>query len=471
MILPVLISGGNGSRLWPLSREQYPKQFLALDSSSSMLQLTLARLKGLSVLPPLLVCNESHRFIIAEQLRQSQSDNSGIILEPVGRDTAPAIALAALHALEQGEDPLLLVLATDHIIQDTAAFHAAVTKAEAVAQSGAMLTFGIVPSIAETAYGYIQKGSALDDSNSAIFQVSSFVEKPNKETAEAYLSSGDYLWNSGMFMFKASRYLEELENFSPLIYQACKKASHNTQKDMDFMRINAQSFEDCPSCSIDYAVMENTQSAVVVSLDAGWNDVGSWSSLWEVSAKNNQGNTCMGDVISVDSHNCYIHGQDRLVATLGLQDLVVVDTPDALLVADKNQVQKVKEIISELKSLGRKEHILHREVSRPWGQYDLIGKGERYQVKRITVHPGESLSLQKHHHRAEHWIVVSGTALVVRGQEQFLVSENESTYIPVGEVHSLENPGKIDLQLIEVQSGSYLGEDDIVRIDDKYGRL
>jgi mannose-1-phosphate guanylyltransferase/mannose-6-phosphate isomerase len=469
MILPVIMAGGKGSRLWPLSRELYPKQFLTVSGELSMLQQTVARLTGMEHSAPLLICNEEHRFIAAEQLRLGGFSHSGIILEPVGRNTAPAIALAALQALknaEQDKDPILLVLAADHLIEDTSAFQTSVSKALPFAKAGKLVTFGIVPTIPETGYGYIKAGESQGDA----FSVTQFVEKPDLNTAQDYLASGDYYWNSGMFLFKASRYLEELKKHSPEILLACEQSMEESTPDMDFVRVNIEAFQRCPDDSIDYAVMEKTDSSMVIPMDAGWSDVGSWSALWEVSKKDENNNVIIGDVISVNSANNYLHSNNKLIAVVGIDNLVVVETKDAILVAHKEQVQDVKTIVNHLKAIGRTEHKIHREVYRPWGKYDSLDIGNRDQVKRITVKPGGKLSIQMHHHRAEHWIVVSGTAKVTNGDKTILLTENESTYIPIGQVHALENPGVLPLELIEVQSGSYLGEDDIVRFEDRYGR-
>ena len=466
MITPVIMAGGSGSRLWPLSRSLYPKQFLALTGEQTMLQETLQRLSNLEVNAPLVICNEEHRFIVAEQLRALDKKGS-IILEPVGRNTAPAIALAA-EVTVNDNDPLLLVLAADHVIQNNQAFTDAVKNAIPLAEDGKLVTFGIVPTQAHTGYGYIKRGNSVSDSSG--YDVNAFVEKPDSQTAANYLESGEYYWNSGMFLFKASRYLTELQKYRPDIFTACKKALEHTTHDQDFVRLDAEAFAICPDESVDYAVMENTNDAVVVPLDAGWNDIGAWSALWEVNEKDEDGNTAFGDTILHDTSNSLIHGGERLIATVGLDNVVIVDTKDALLVACKDKVQDVKKIVEKLKAEKRSEFKLHREVYRPWGKYDSIDNGERYQVKRITVNPGEKLSIQMHHHRAEHWIVVSGTASVTNGEKTFLVTENESTYIPIGIIHALENPGKVPLEMIEVQSGSYLGEDDIVRFEDRYGR-
>ncbi|NNB16059.1 mannose-1-phosphate guanylyltransferase/mannose-6-phosphate isomerase [Pseudomonas fragi] len=468
MILPVIVAGGTGSRLWPLSRQLNPKQFLPLaDAEMSMLQATILRLRGLAAATPQLICNEQHRFLAAEQLRQLDMEHASILLEPVGRNTAPAIALAALQACKDGQDPVLLVLAADHLIQDVPAFHASIQSALPLAQDGKLVTFGVVPDRAETGYGYIEKGPAVGTGG---FAVNRFVEKPDLATACDYLASGNFFWNSGMFMFQASRYLHELERFHPQILAACRKALEGGTQDMHFTRVDSDVFAACPDDSIDYAVMEKTADAVMVPLDAGWSDIGSWSALWDVSPKDAHGNVFKGDVLSHASQNSYVHADSRLVTLVGVDDLVVVETKDAVLVAHKDKVQDVKKIVEQIKNGSRQEHVNHREVYRPWGMYDSIDNGHRYQVKRITVKPGAKLSVQMHHHRAEHWIVVSGTAKVTNGERTYLVCENESTYIPIGQIHALENPGVINLELIEVQSGSYLGEDDIVRFEDKYGR-
>ncbi|WP_428745723.1 mannose-1-phosphate guanylyltransferase/mannose-6-phosphate isomerase [Syntrophotalea sp.] len=577
MIVPVILSGGAGTRLWPLSRELYPKQLLPLVGDHTMLQETALRLEGVRDLAaPLVVCNEAHRFMVAEQLRQVGCPASTIILEPVGRNTAPAVAVAALRAMAEGDDPLLLVLPADHVIERPEALRQAVGLGAPAAEEGGLLTFGIVPTAPETGYGYIKggplsvvrgplqeepdgtnrpptvdrssttdngqrtadrfdngqrttdkehikggpwsvvrgplqeepdetnrpptagRGSTTDNGqrtadwfdngqrttdrfdngqrttdrfdNGPILSVSRFVEKPDRATAEQYLAAGDYYWNSGMFLFKASSYLRELEKFAPQMVACCRDALDRAQRDLDFTRLDAEAFAACPSDSIDYAVMEKTADAAVIPLDAGWNDVGSWSALWEVGERDENGNVTRGDVLTQNSRNCYLHAEQRLVAAVGLENHVVVETADAVLVAPRDQVQDVKAIVQQLKARGRDEALLHRRVNRPWGAYEGLASDARFQVKRITVAPEASLSLQLHHHRAEHWIVVKGTARVTRGEETFLLSENESTYIPLGVPHRLENPGKIALEMIEVQSGSYLGEDDIVRFEDRYGR-
>ncbi len=463
-IVPVILSGGSGTRLWPVSREAYPKQFLPLVGEDTMLQATWKRVAQIAGAAPIVVANQEHRFMAAEQLRECNVTPQALILEPIGRNTAPAIAIAALQALANGDDALLLVLPSDHVVRDEKAFHEAVKQAAAAAQTGKLVTFGIVPTAPETGYGYIKAAAGQ-----GVRAVDRFVEKPNLETAEQYVRSGEYFWNSGMFLFKASRYLAELEALQPAILAASRAALDKASRDSDFIRLDADAFAASPNDSIDYAVMEKTADAAVVPLDAGWNDVGSWSALWEVSDKDASGNACHGDVIAVDCHNSYAYGS-RLIAMVGLDDVVVVETDDAVFVGHKDRVQDVKEIVARIKRDGRSEAAAHRKVYRPWGAYDSIDNGARFQVKRITVKPGATLSLQMHHHRAEHWIVVSGTAEVTRGEEVILLTENQSTYIPLGVTHRLKNPGKLPLELIEVQSGSYLGEDDIVRFEDQYGR-
>ncbi len=465
MLQCVILSGGSGTRLWPLSRELFPKQLINLQGGGeTLLQATLTRTEGLPGLAsPAIVCNENHRFLVAEQVRALGVLKSQVILEPCARNTAPAIALAALAA---DPEALLLVLPADHVIQDKRAFQAAVSAAIPVAEQGKLVTFGVVPSAPETGYGYIRCGKSLGPA----FEIDRFIEKPDRKTAQGFLAAGGYLWNSGMFLFKARRYLEELAKHAPAMLEASQAAVSAAKSDLDFLRVDAAAFAQCPSDSIDYAVMEKTDSAAVVPLDAGWSDVGSWSSLHEALDRDAAGNALRGDVLSVDTEGSFVLAESRLVATVGLKDHVVVETKDAVLVAPKDRVQDVKKLVEKIKQDGRSEHQLHREVHRPWGSYDSIENGARYQVKRLSVKPGASMSLQLHHHRAEHWIVVAGTARITRGDEVFMLEENQSTYIPLGVKHRIENPGKIPLHIIEVQSGSYLGEDDIVRFEDRYGR-
>ncbi|MFC3120010.1 mannose-1-phosphate guanylyltransferase/mannose-6-phosphate isomerase [Agaribacter flavus] len=464
---PIILAGGSGSRLWPKSRAALPKQFLRLTSEHTMLQDTILRLPREKVETALVICNEAHRFLAAEQLRQISVKSEGVLLEPIGRNTAPAIAVAAMLAAKKDPEQVLLILAADHLIDDQSALTSAIEKAEELALKNKLVTFGIVPTEPHTGYGYIKSGDSINNG----FEVSKFVEKPEFHTAKEYLKSGEYYWNSGMFMFKAGVYLDELKKFRHDIYSACEQACNQTSSDLDFIRLDKEAFAACPDESIDYAVMEKTAHACMVPLDAGWNDVGSWSSLWETSQKDSDGNVCVGDTILHDVKNSYVNAEDRMVSIIGLNDVVVVETKDAVMVADRNKVQHIKNVVNTLKAEKRPEFEFHREVFRPWGSYDSIDNGKRYQVKRISVKPGEKLSVQMHHHRAEHWIVVSGTANVTIGENTRLVTENESVYIPVGDVHALENPGKIPLELIEVQSGSYLGEDDIVRFSDRYGRV
>ncbi|MCG5501077.1 mannose-1-phosphate guanylyltransferase/mannose-6-phosphate isomerase [Ectothiorhodospira sp. A-7Y] len=453
-----------------MSRQLYPKQFLPLaDPRRTLLQATLERLpQGDDMARPVVVCNEEHRFLVAEQLRAMGVQPARIILEPLGRNTAPAVALAALEQVQEGADPVLLVMPADHVIIDVEAFRHALSIARVRAEAGDMVTFGIVPSEPHTGYGYIRAG-ARSEVEGAV-PVLEFVEKPDQQTAEGYLATGEYYWNSGMFVFRASVFLQEMEVHAPDILAACRKAVEGAQADLDFLRVNREAFVACRSESIDYAVMEKTTRAVVVPLQAGWSDVGSWTSLWAVGERDVDGNLAQGDVITVGARNCYVHGNQRLVAAVGVEDLVIVETADAVLVMHKDCDQEVKEVVARLKSGGRDEAEIHRCVARPWGTYECIDASDRFQVKRITVKPGQTLSLQMHYHRAEHWIVVRGTARITRGEEIFVLTENQSTFIPLGVTHRLENPGKIPLELIEVQSGSYLGEDDIVRFQDTYGR-
>jgi mannose-1-phosphate guanylyltransferase/mannose-6-phosphate isomerase len=466
---PVLLSGGSGTRLWPLSREAYPKQFLALAGEDTMLQATWLRVAGIAAdAVPIVVANEEHRFLVAEQMRQIGAPTPAILLEPIGRNTAPAIAAAAFQAMADGGDPLLLVLPSDHVVRNGDAFHTAVRAAIAAAEQGALVTFGILPTSPETGFGYIQ-AEAGAASGATVRRVARFVEKPDAATAQAYLDAGDYYWNSGMFLFRASRYLQELERFRPDILAATRKACEAAKHDGDFIRLDKDAFAACPSESIDYAVMERTDDAMVLPVDIGWSDLGSWSTLWDVASRDADGNATRGDVIAIDSRNSYVHAR-RLVALVGVDDLVVVETDDAVLVARKDRVQQVKDVVARLKDGQRSQAALHREVHRPWGSYDSVDVGARFQVKRIKVKPGARLSLQSHTQRAEHWIVVSGTARVTRDNDVFELHANQSTYIPMGAKHRLENPGTQMLELIEVQSGDYLGEDDIVRYDDVYGR-
>jgi mannose-1-phosphate guanylyltransferase/mannose-6-phosphate isomerase len=467
-IVPVILSGGAGTRLWPLSRELHPKQLLALTSDHTMIQETALRTRGLpSAVAPVVVCNEQHRFMVAEQLRVLGVSPSATILEPVGRNTAPAIALAAHAAVAaHGADCALLVLPADHVIRDVAAFQQAVRVALPAVSKGKLVAFGVVPNQPETGYGYIRRSASQEE----VAPIAQFVEKPTLEKAREFVASGEYLWNSGMFLFGAKRYLDELGAHAADIAAASREAYEKAKRDLDFLRIDAEAFAKCRSDSIDYAVMEKTRDAVMVPLDAGWSDVGSWSSLHQAVKQDASGNVAKGDVIVEDTTGSYLYAESRLIAAVGLKDHVVVETKDAVLVAPKDKVQDVKKLVAKLKEGGRYEHSLHREVHRPWGSYDSVENGERYQVKRLSVKPGASMSLQMHHHRAEHWIVVSGTARITRGDEVFLLSENESTYIPIGAKHRIENPGKVPLHIIEVQSGSYLGEDDIVRFEDRYGR-
>ncbi|MEK8021341.1 MAG: mannose-1-phosphate guanylyltransferase/mannose-6-phosphate isomerase [Candidatus Parabeggiatoa sp.] len=467
MLIPVILSGGVGSRLWPLSREYYPKQLLALVGNNTLLQDTVLRLKGLpDQSAPLMLCNETHRFLVAEQLRRIGVSPANIILEPVGRNTAPAVAVAALAAVDP--NALLLVLPADHMIADTAAFRETVKAGIPLAQANYLVTFGIVPNCPETGYGYINATDAIEDT--VALSVERFVEKPDIETAQQYIDSGNYYWNSGMFLFKASQYLKELEMFNPDIVGTCRIAMENALEDQDFLRLDAASFKACPSDSIDYAVMEKTNAAVVIPLEAGWNDIGSWSSLWNISDQDDEGNVVIGDVLTQNVHKSYLRAEHRLLTAIGVEELVIVETTDAVLVAHKDHVQDVKDIVSRLKAMKRNEAYLHRKVYRPWGYYENLDIESRYQVKHITVNPGASLSLQLHYHRSEHWVVVKGTARITRDDETFILTENQSTYISVGVKHRLENPGKLPLEMIEVQSGSYLGEDDIVRYEDAYGR-
>lgn len=467
-LIPVILSGGTGSRLWPLSRKLYPKQFIPLQGNKSLYQSTLERIADLDGVGNVVtICNDEHRFMAAEQARLSNIGNSDIILEPVGRNTAPAITIAALHALSKQDNAYLLVLPADHILGDRDQFSLAVEHAYQAAENN-LVTFGVVPSRVETGYGYIKH--AQNEVSEKAFSVTEFVEKPNYSTAEKYIESGNYLWNSGMFLFRADLFLQEIKQHEPEIYQACKQAFEKGEKDLDFIRLDESAFSKAPSNSVDYAVMEKTNIAAVVPLESGWSDVGSWHALWESFEHDQNDNASYGDVVEEDCSGCFIHASNRLVAAVGIKDHVIVETADAVLVAPRDRAQDVKKIVNKLKQAKRDEVDIHPKVYRPWGAYETIDIEDRFQVKRITVSPLQKLSLQSHHHRAEHWIVVKGTARVTRGEEEFLLSENESTYIPIGTKHRLENPGKIPLELIEVQSGTYLGEDDIERYDDVYGR-
>ena len=469
VIIPVILSGGSGTRLWPLSRALKPKQLLPLVNESTMIQDTITRLTGIKNLSaPVIVCNEEHRFMIAEQMREIGIRPSAIILEPVGRNTAPAVAVSAEFAAGLDNDAVLLVLPADHVIQNTQAFHAAIATGYEAAKQNKLVTFGIVPNVPETGYGYIKTGKQTQIPN--VFSVERFVEKPDKPTAEKYIAEGGYYWNSGMFMFKASCFIAELGQYNKVMLDASHNALATAKKDMDFIRLDKQTFQQCPNDSIDYAVMEKTNDAVIIPVNIGWNDIGSWPALCDVSTSDAQGNVMHGDVYAIDTHNSYIRSESRLVTAVGVNDYVIVETADAILVAHKDAAQNVKDIVDHLKKINRSEATIHKKATRPWGSYECIDVDERFQVKRITVNPNAQLSLQLHHHRAEHWIVVKGTARVTCDEKVFLLAENESTFIPLGSKHRLENAGKIPLELIEVQTGSYLGEDDIVRFEDVYGR-
>lgn len=467
-LIPVVLCGGSGTRLWPLSRESYPKQFLRLLGSESLLQQTMLRIRGIDGIgPAILVCNESSRFIAAEQMHEIGIKDAQILLEPMRRNTAPAIASAALHLMAHDSDPLLLVLPSDHVIEDYEALHAAIGVATGAAENGDLVTFGIKPTGPETGYGYIRaEGCKMNEA----LPIEQFVEKPDRATAEKYVASGKYAWNSGMFLFRASRYLEELDKFHPEIVAACRDAVNGAKKDMGFARLDAEAYSRNPDRAIDVAVMEKTDRAAMVPLDAGWSDIGSWDAVHNSARRDEDGNSLSGDALQQDCMGCMVHATSRLVAAVGLQDVVIVETPDAVLVMHKAHAQNARKIVEKLQAGKRTETENHRQVYRPWGSFDSIQNGTRFQVKRISVKPGAKLSMQMHHHRAEHWVVVSGTAKITNGKKQYLLSENQSTYIPIGEVHSLENPGKIPLELIEIQSGAYLGEDDIVRFEDMYGR-
>ncbi|SHN91166.1 Mannose-1-phosphate guanylyltransferase (GDP) [Bathymodiolus heckerae thiotrophic gill symbiont] len=468
-IIPVILSSGSGTRLWPLSRKQYPKQYLPLVGDNTMLQETILRLSGLNNLAdPIIVCNADHRFLVAEQCQQIDIKNPTILLEPVGRNTAPAIAAAALQSLKNSDDAVLLVLSADHVIQDIDAFHQAINIACQQAQEGRLATFGIVPTDANTGYGYIK---STKESINGAYKVKEFVEKPDLKTAESYLEQGNYLWNSGMFMFKATMLIDELTTHSPEIVTSINNAVNNAEQDLDFIRLDKQAFESSPSDSIDYALMEKSDNVVVISLDAQWNDIGSWSALHDIGIKDSNGNVIQGDVFTEDTTNTYIHANHHMVATIGVQDLVIVDTPNATLISTKDKSQEVKNIVEQLQRQDREEQSCHRKVYRPWGWYDSIEMGRHFQVKRLHVNSGTKLSLQMYHKRAEHWVVVSGTATAINGGEVLTLTEGDSTYIPIGVTHGLENKTNEQLEIIEVQSGTYLGEDDIVRFEDIYGRV
>ncbi|RLB89490.1 MAG: mannose-1-phosphate guanylyltransferase/mannose-6-phosphate isomerase [Deltaproteobacteria bacterium] len=470
MIVPIILAGGSGTRLWPLSRELYPKQLIDIYNENTMLQNTLMRLVDLDELvTPVVVCNDAHRFMTAEQLQQIGIEPHSIILEPIGRNTAPAIALAAIKLLEKEEDPVMLVLPADHVIENIPHFHEKISQGNALAEQGFLITFGIVPSSPETGYGYIKKGKMIDSAIKAC-EIECFVEKPDQPHAQEYVASKEYCWNSGIFMFKTSVIIKELERYAPDMLNLCRQVIASGAQDLDFFRINRELFEKIDADSIDYAIMEKTDKGIMMSLDAGWNDLGSFDALWQTGDKDGERNVLKGDILTQDVKDSYIHSESRLVAAVGLEKFVIVETSDAVLVAPRDRVQDVKKIVLQLNAKKREESVTHRRVYRPWGNYETIDMSQRYQVKRITVKPGAKLSLQKHYHRAEHWTVVSGTAIVTRGDQEILLLENESTYISLGTVHRLENPGTIPLELIEVQSGSYLGEDDIVRFDDVYGR-
>lgn len=466
---PVILSGGSGSRLWPLSRELYPKPLLPIVGDKTLLQMTVERLAPLADRrETLVVCNEEHRYLVADQLKAEALPPGSILLEPCARDTAPALTLAALQVQQRCPGATLIVMPADHLIPDSTAFCAAVTKAGALARDGYLVSFGLRPDRPETGYGYIHRGAAIGEGGA--FSVDRFVEKPDASTAQSYLDAGDYDWNAGIFVVRADLWLEEISRHRPLILAACKSAIADRRADGIFLRAAADAFANSPAESIDYAVMENTDRAAVLPLDTSWSDIGSWASLWEVSDKDSDGNVCKGDVISHSTHNSLLLAQNRCIATVGLENITVIETSDAVLVASTDKCQDVKTIVTTLKQCQRNEHRFHSRVHRPWGNYEGIDKGKRYQVKRITVKPGAKLSLQMHHHRAEHWVVVSGTAKVTVGDTERILTENESTYVPLGSIHRLENPGTIPLEIIEVQSGSYLGEDDIVRLEDIYDR-
>jgi len=466
-LVPVILCGGSGTRLWPLSRESYPKQFLRLNGGSSLLQQTLRRCTGPGSSPPMLLTHEDARFLVAEQVREIGINDAVLILEPHRRGTAPAIVSAALYLLRQSGDALMLVLPSDHVIEDGDAFLDAVRTATEGAMEGLLMTFGIRPHAAETGYGYL---CVDENAGRHILRLSGFIEKPDLPTAQIYLDSGHHFWNSGMFLFRCSQLIDEITQYAPEVLRACEQAVDSMRTDDDFLRLDGRAYAQSPDIAIDYALMEHTRHAAMVKLEAGWSDIGSWSSVWQTAQHDSRDNAIQGDTLIEDCEGCLVHSETRLVAAVGLKDAVIVDTPDALLVMDKKRSQDTRQLVRRLLEQDRSEATCHKQVTRPWGSYDAIGNGPRFQVKRITVQPGARLSLQMHHHRAEHWIVVSGTARVIDGEKDYLLTENQSTFIGVGVIHSLENPGKIPLELIEVQSGSYLGEDDIIRLSDAYGR-
>ncbi len=467
MIVPVILAGGNGSRLWPLSRELYPKQFLKLDGEYSLLQNTILRLNKIQLEKPIVICNEEHRFLVAEQLRQIGQLDNNIILEPVGKNTAPAITLAAIYAKKYNTDPLLLVLAADHMISDENIFLSTIRESISIAKSGNLVTFGVIPNFPETGYGYIKRGNKIPSSDQQIdaYVVERFVEKPDIALANEYLSSGQYYWNSGIFIFSRDSYIKEISKYRMDIFEACEQSmlGISVEEKLDFIRIDELAFNKCPSESIDYAVMENTSNSVVMPLDSGWSDIGSWSALWDISEKDNNNNVIIGDVFNSDTTNCYVRTEEQFVSVIGASNLIIVSTKDAILVIDKNHVQKVKDVVNYLKCSERIEHKIHRENYKTWGMADKIVRSERYQVNRLKVNPGDKISSQMHHHKSEHWIVLSGTAKVILDNEEFLLTENQSTFIPVGSIHTLINPGKIPLDILEIQSGDYISDDDIIR--------
>jgi len=468
-VYPVILSGGVGKRLWPMSRALWPKQLLPLVSERSMLQETVTRMTGPSFAAPMIICNEEHRFMIAEQMREIDIVPEDIVLEPVGRNTAPAVIIAALLLAAKDANAVMLVLPSDHVIRDLAGFHASIQTAVRAAHGGALVTFGILPTAPETGYGYIHRGKPYDGI-AGCYHIERFVEKPDQKTAESYLASGDYAWNSGMFVLPVAEFLEEAEQFKPEMVDLCRRAVERASEDLDFLRLDGDAFAGIEAISIDYAIMEQTHKGAIVPADIGWNDVGSWSALWDISEHDDSNNVIHGDVVTKNARNCYVRSEGKLVAAVGVEDLIVVGTDDAVLVVSKDHAQDVKDIVEQVERADRSEHYVHTRVFRPWGWYKSINEGDRFQVKEIVVNPGHKLSYQMHHHRAEHWIVVSGTAKVTRDNETFHITENQSTYIPHNTRHSLENPGKIPLRMIEVQSGAYLGEDDILRFDDNYGR-